>query len=122
MFSYNTIDNRIHSSTHIRSQFYSVLRVLFYLMAEFPSINIALVPLQLQPQLYYNHRRRIYTEAKAYCRCHTGHPHASIKIVGELYLYISYFIIDRLVFHQMFYSILANKIINKIIKSVFNLK
>ena len=46
---------------------------------------------------------------------------AGSKLLGG-YLYITYFIIDRLVFHQMFCCSLANKMINKINKSVFKLE
>ena len=46
---------------------------------------------------------------------------AGSKFLGG-YLYITYFIIDRLVFHQMFCCSLANKMINKINKSVFKLE
>ena len=37
-------------------------------------------------------------------------------------MYITFFIIDQMVFHKMLCGILANKIINKIIKYVFKLK
>ena len=47
---------------------------------------------------------------------------AGSKLRGGGYLYITFFIIDQMVFHQMLCGILANKIINKIFKSDFKLQ
>ena len=47
---------------------------------------------------------------------------AGSKLREGGYLYITFFIIDQMVFHQMLCGILANKIINEIIKSVFRLQ
>ena len=46
---------------------------------------------------------------------------AGSKLRGGVFVYYI-FIIDQMVFHQMLCGILANKIINKIIKSVFKLE
>ena len=83
-----------------------------------------------------HHIRRIYKEANANCRhCFLGETAAHMLLLrlcsrrlvkrragSKFGGNIAYFIIDRLVFHQMFCGTLANKTILKIIKSVFTLE